>query len=582
MQIKKVIAKNVYSFDKIDIDFSKYNVVQITGENLDEVKISNEENNVNGIGKTNLYNLIIQALYSRDISKTKKGYLKNMFVKGNFEIVLYVDDYKLVYTKDNTTLSKNGEVFISGRKAVTDFFEDRIPFDLFLYLSYISSSIYFPFFDATPKEQREFITLVFSDLLRLKEAIPKIKSKQTENNKEITQIKAKIEVYKEQVNQTIKEEEIHIPDLPELQDYTSKIKELEEKIRDAKITNQKIQELTKIKEPKKVEDKSEEINRLKERRIKGKTLIEIAEKEYKKITKFKGYSQCPTCGSKIEYDEELEKQKANEIQKLKKTMAQVTKEINELLEHQEQYQQYVKAKEQYDKAQLELTKLHEVDFAPFVQEAQKLRELDTCQRELYENTKKQREEAIKEQSKIEEQKKQKEKAQIELTQLENKLTKAEELKNKLALIIEICEKVIIEKQIPKRLEILEKLINIELSNFTSQYIIKLSMLKDKIAPKVVKNNKEYPYQNCSQGERGRINLALMLAIRQVLKVVGKSCPNFIFIDELLNIIDKSGKIIIVDILKNYPATSFIICHDFEFDVDQLILEKKDNKTCIKS
>jgi len=583
MKISRIVAKNVYSFDKIDLDFTKYNVVQITGKNLDEIRIAeNEENNVNGIGKTNLYNLIIQALYSRDIHKTKKGYLKNMFTKGAFEIILYVDDMKLVYTKDETKLYKNGKVFLSGRKTVTDFFEKIIPFDLFLPLSYISSSVYFPFFDATPKEQREFMGLVFSDLLKLKKAIPKLKERNTENNKYITQLKAKIEVYEEQVTQEIESVDLEIPELPELQDYTSQIKELEAKVENILKVNQRIELLKKIKKPNEVENKEDELNRLKERRIKGNTLIEVAEKEYQKIIKFKGYSECPTCGAKINYDETLEKKKQEEISKLKSVMAQVTEEINNLEKHQKTYKTYLFELQEYQKAQEELKGLEEEDCLPYTKKAIELKELDEQQHELYRNTEKKREEIIKLISIAEEKLSQKEKAEHELTLLKNDLAKAHDFKNKLSVILEICEKIIIEKQIPKRLEILEKLINLELSNFTSQYIINLSMEKDKISPKVVKGKKEYPFQNCSQGERGRINLALMLAIRSILESLQKPIPNFIFIDELLNIVDTSGKVIIVDVLKGFNYPSFIVCHDFEFPVTQLQLVKENNKTCLPS
>ena len=67
----------------------------------------------------------------------------------------------------------------------------------------------------------------------------------------------------------------------------------------------------------------------------------------------------------------------------------------------------------------------------------------------------------------------------------------------LKILLEICDKIIVSKQIPKRLEILERFINIELSNFTSQYTIKLEMVKDKIKPSIIKEGKIY--QNYKTG-----------------------------------------------------------------------------------
>jgi len=100
MKLIRLKAKNIYSFDKIDIRLDNHVLVQVTGNNLDEKRtVLTEEDsevsqNVNGVGKTNLYNCIIQALYSRDIYKTKKSFLKNMFAICRVRIlVLNKRDY---------------------------------------------------------------------------------------------------------------------------------------------------------------------------------------------------------------------------------------------------------------------------------------------------------------------------------------------------------------------------------------------------------------------------------------------------------------------------------------------------------
>jgi ABC-type molybdenum transport system ATPase subunit/photorepair protein PhrA len=174
-------------------------------------------------------------------------------------------------------------------------------------------------------------------------------------------------------------------------------------------------------------------------------------------------------------------------------------------------------------------------------------------------------------------KKAKEKAEKELVEVEKQEVEKNNTLKDIELLIEICDKVIIEKQIPQRLTILERVINTELSNFTSQYKVKLDM-DDKIRPKVIKKGKEYPYENCSQGERGRINLALLLAIRTILKKLGKKIPNLLFVDELLNIIDVGGKQLIVETLQELDISCWVVCHDFEFDIPQLTLVKENNKT----
>jgi hypothetical protein len=229
-----------------------------------------------------------------------------------------------------------------------------------------------------------------------------------------------------------------------------------------------------------------------------------------------------------------------------------------------------------------MASIHISDKEPLVAQVKQMRELDKEQKEEWKNIKELREVLIRKVTEIETKQKIRDKALIELAQLEQTEQESRGLLHEVNILVEICDKVIVEKQIPERLTILEKFINVELSNFTSQYKIKLEMKDTKIQPKVIKLGKEYPYKNCSQGERGRINLALLLAIRNILKVLGKSTTNILFIDELLNIIDSSGKEIIVDTLSNMNLNSFIVCHDFTFDIFQLVLIKKDNKTYVQT
>ena len=579
MLLKKLIAKNVYSFDNIEVDLCRGKVIQITGTNLDEARKSNEES-VNGIGKTNLYNLIIQCLYSRDIAKTTKGFLGNMFTDKDFYIELWVDDNVVIYSKSSCALYRNGNLVINGRSAITAFFEEIMPFDLFLPLTYISSSVYFPFFDATPKQQKEFITLVFADLLKTREAIPILKEKQAEIKDTISSCENKIEVYREQVEEEIETPDFDIPELPELKDYS--IDDIERQIKEIERLEQKKMELDSVKKPTELENKEDEIISIRDRISKGEVVISNLERDYANLVRLEGYDACPTCGQPITLNEGEIQDKNKEINKYKAVLAQLFGELKTLKQHQAQYAEYEKELAIYNKSQNELASIHISDKEPLVAQVKQMRELDKEQKEEWKNIKELREVLIRKVTEIETKQKIRDKALIELAQLEQTEQESRSLLHEVDILVEICDKVIVEKQIPERLTILEKFINVELSNFTSQYKIKLEMKDTKIQPKVIKLGKEYPYKNCSQGERGRINLALLLAIRNILKVLGKSTTNILFIDELLNIIDSSGKEIIVDTLSNMNLNSFIVCHDFTFDIFQLVLIKKDNKTYVQN
>jgi DNA repair exonuclease SbcCD ATPase subunit len=422
--------------------------------------------------------------------------------------------------------------------------------------------------------------LIFNDLLKVKNAVPQLRENIQEVKNTLRTIDGKREVFEEIIEKELDSQYLPVPELPKVESLNSKVYELESKIREAKKLEEEKRQLEQVEKPEEVENKEEEYNEVIRRVQKADGIIELEIEKLKKMLRIKDYSVCPTCGAKIEYDEKLEEEQRQYIKKLQKAREELQEKQRELKLHQDKYTKYLKASTLYTESQKKLAYILIPDVTEIEKEIIQLRELDKKQNEEYEKVKQEREKAISHNAHLDAEKKNKENAKVELAQLEEKEKASKALLQDLELLLEICDKVIIEKQIPKRLELLEKLINIELSNFTSQYKIKLDM-NEKIKPKIVKNGKEYPYENCSQGERGRINLALLFAIRCILEKIDKPVPNFLFIDELLNIIDTGGKELIVTTLQTLDITSMIVCHDYEFDIPQLVLIKKENKTNVQ-
>jgi DNA repair exonuclease SbcCD ATPase subunit len=94
-----------------------------------------------------------------------------------------------------------------------------------------------------------------------------------------------------------------------------------------------------------------------------------------------------------------------------------------------------------------------------------------------------------------------------------------------------------------------------------------SEVKEKINVSIINNGDECSYQSLSGGERCRICLAVNLALAEVIvKSSGKSF-NMIFLDEILNGLDASGKAQSMKLLKELERkyeTIFVIDHAEEF------------------
>ncbi len=598
MKLKRLIVEKAYCFDKIEVQLDAHDLVQVTGINKDEerkVNIDDEtENysNVNGIGKTNIYNSIIQALYSRDIYKTKKSFLKNMFAKGAFKIILELaidnTDYTIEYTNETCILYKEKNVYLSGRAAVTDFFETLIPFELFLHLTYISSTITFPFFSATPAQQKQFIELVFSDLNKFKESIPKLKERLSEEIKTKATIQTQLEIYTEQANIDIDSlmTVVEVPEVEDISDQKHNIKTRIQRLEDINKDQQNIKnELSKS--LKEVAKPSVGIKELQERQGKGKGIIEVTKTDITKLEKVSTDSVCTLCGSEIDIatNQKLLKEKETYLETLKTTLKTVRLEIEEAEAQEELYTKY---QEKVTERKLLKDKLNgmvydEQEYSALVAQVLKLEQAQERQSNLAKEAQEQREEAIAHNSKVKVDSASKKEAQEKLIDLEKQDTELTSTITDLKLLIEICDKVIIGKQIPKRLEILERFINIELANFTSQYTVKLEMINNKIKPSVIKEGKTYPVENISTGEKARINISLIFAIRNILTRLRKEVYNInlLYVDEILGVLDFSGKHLLMETLLKYNLNIFLVSHDYTFpDIELLTLLKDNNKTVI--
>lgn len=106
-------------------------------------------------------------------------------------------------------------------------------------------------------------------------------------------------------------------------------------------------------------------------------------------------------------------------------------------------------------------------------------------------------------------------------------------------------------------------------------------IKEKISVSIINNGDECSYQSLSGGERCRICLALNLALSQVIMKSNGKNFGVIFLDEILNGLDETGKTQTMRLLKELELqyeSVFIIDHSTEFKAlftNSIMIKKKD-------
>jgi len=430
--------------------------------------------------------------------------------------------------------------------------------------------------------------LIFSDLVKFKDSIPLLKEEHTKYKQELFKLQAQIDIYKEQQGVEIDEKK-EVADTFTLQNYNEELFLVNGKKQEQEKERKVLEECDRVLDVRlvEVEDITEDLEEYKARKIKGELLIVSSQKDIDKLRKRKGYSTCPFCEAKITSVEGELKEKEEYKKKLTDTLKTVNTKIQDLVQKRSAYTTYTKLKEKRGQVQQvkDSNTFSDVLLASLSARGQELIKLETAQVAKAKEVQLIREKAIQHNAKIDAQMAQATKAATELEKSEKTYKELAEKEDQVKLLIKICEEVILTKQIPKRLTILESFINSELANFTSQYKIVLKMEKDKISRSIIKEDKTYPIENLSTGEKARINLALIFAIRSILNKLHKQIYNInlLFIDEVLSSLDYSGKHLLLNSMETYNINTFLVTHDYTFsDIPNLFLIKKDNKTVIKN
>ena len=110
----------------------------------------------------------------------------------------------------------------------------------------------------------------------------------------------------------------------------------------------------------------------------------------------------------------------------------------------------------------------------------------------------------------------------------------------------------------------------DLEELTNEYLAELSdgrfnlqfvVLNDKLNVELDDNGKPVDILSLSAGELARVNTSTLLAIRKLMSSISKSRINVLFLDEVTNVLDETGKEKLVEILLGEEElNTYIVSH----------------------
>lgn len=131
----------------------------------------------------------------------------------------------------------------------------------------------------------------------------------------------------------------------------------------------------------------------------------------------------------------------------------------------------------------------------------------------------------------------------------------------------------------------------ELEELTNTYLAELSdgrftlefvVSNDKLNVQITDAGSIIDILALSSGELARVNTATLLAIRQLMSSISKSRINVLFLDEVINVLDETGRERMVEVLLREDLNTYIVSHGWTHPLlEKIEVVKRDNVSVLE-
>jgi len=572
--LKKLKWSNCFSYGPDnELDLDDNTVTQIIG--------------TNGMGKSSIPLIIEEVLYNKNSKGIKKADIPNRYVNKGYNISLSFEkdgnEYNIVVdrkTNIKVKLEKNGED-ISSHTATNTYKSLQeilgIDFKTFSQLVYQNTNASLQFLTATDTNRKKFLI----DLLHLDAYVnlfEVFKEASKESSNTLIAVSSEIAT----VDKWLSNNKLESTNILPLLDLEINTEEDEKSFRSLSVElnniseknkkilqNNKYKELLshidieKIQNSNLPEKESYDSYQKELGEIVGK--INTATKMLLKLEKLEDI--CPTCEQKV--DSEFKQDLIN-TEKDNLSHYDYRKDINEDMIRQ--IKRNNAARDGLNRAQKEWEDLYRsIDNSlpsEILNQAQLQEDLDSISDRLSE--------AKKELKKIAEENERITRAntRIEIIQAQTdgfveKLNSAQEVLDTQRILdsnLEILKKAfstngLLAYKIENLVKELEELANTYLAELSDgRFTLEFVVSNDKLNVQITDNENIVDILALSSGELARVNTATLIAIRKLMSSISKSRINILFLDEVINVLDDSGREKLVEVLLEEDLNTYVVSH----------------------
>jgi DNA repair exonuclease SbcCD ATPase subunit len=574
--IKQLRWANAFSYGKDNqIDFVAAPLTQLVGRN--------------GHGKSSIALILEEVLFNKNSKGIKKADILNRHIKDKtytIELDFNRDDIDYTIkssrgTAQTVKLFKSG-VDISAHTATATYkmIEDILGFDhkSFAQIVYQSNASSLEFLTAPDTARKKFLIEILN-LGKYTRAAEVFKEVSTQLAKDIAAVQSQVNTVSSWLNKyektdlTVKE----TVDIPELnQVIITEASVLEFSINSIESTNKKISQNNTYKQLQSkikltpIPDKPEEgVENYQAEVAKLSKTVSDAQSFVLKMKTLRG--TCPTCLSDIDETKvsELITEKETEAEKAQYASSMYNVRINNIKSQKTAWQEAQKAQEDWEKYHTLInTELPEtlLDKQTLQQEFTQLQNSIASTKRKIVEAEQYNKEVTAHNTKVDLVSKQ----LVEMNQeLEAYSGKLHELSERMSILNVLTKTFSTTGLVAYKIESLVK----DLEDITNKYLVDLSdgrfqigfkiSASDKLNVVITDNGKDIEILALSGGEKARVNVATLLAIRKLMQTLSSSRINLLILDETVETLDTDGKEKLVEVLlQEEHLNTFLVSHGF--------------------
>jgi DNA repair exonuclease SbcCD ATPase subunit len=558
----------------------------------------------NGTGKSSIPLIIEEALYNKNSKGIKKADIPNRYQGDGYNIKLTftkdTDSYTVSIDRKTTVkvkLEKNGED-ISSHTATNTYKTIQeiigVDFKTFSQLVYQSTNASLQFLTATDTNRKKFLI----DLLHLEgyvELFDVFKEESRKLTVEISGAQAAVDTVQKWLSDNKLSDSSILPMLDlrinteeeekEFRHLTKEIENILERNKKISKNNQLIEllgqiDLQDIQNPSVTERKSydalqEEVG----------NFTQIAAGSKRLLTKLNQLGDtCPTCEQSVDatFVEELKKEETDKISVSEREIGNIEAEIKSIKRDNNEFTRLQTLESDWKEIYRSVDRNIPTSLLDKNELESRLESVRTellQRKEQLESTAKENEKRTKHNTRI----------QVIQEQTDSFLKQSEELQEVLekqqglASNLDVLKKAfstngLLAYKIENLVKELEEMANTYLAELSDgRFTLEFVVSNDKLNVQVTDDGKIVDILALSSGELARVNTATLIAIRKLMSSISKSKLNILFLDEVIAVLDDTGREKLVEVLIEEDLNTYIVSHGWTHPLlDKIEVVKEEN------